>query len=134
LLFFKGSLFIFQKAIKSAFFLFRSIFYYKNIYENHPSKIVSMVFTLLSVTITSPAIYFMLISAKNQNNRTLINQLRESVAWVALGWNLIAQPVQSISFLFYPIDSLIVCRAIFTVRALFGQPAYFLTSAALIVR
>jgi hypothetical protein len=93
-----------------------------------------MIFTLLTVTIASPVIYILLMCARNQNNRTLINQLQESIGWVALGWNFIAQPFQSISFLFYPIDSLIVCRAIFTVRSMFGQPPYFFGSAALIVR
>jgi hypothetical protein len=32
------------------------------------------------------------------NNQTLINQLHSSVGWVGLGWNLIAQPVQSLKF------------------------------------
>ncbi len=114
--------------------LFRSFFYFKNVYENHPSKIFALVFSALAVVISSPIIYTILICEKNLNNQTLINQLHSSVGWVGLGWNLIAQPAQSFSFLFFPIDSLIACRAIFTVRALFGQPSYFLASTSLVVR
>ena len=71
---------------------FRSFFYFKTVYENHPSKIFAFVLSALTVAITSPIIYFTLVWNRNLNYQTLLCQIHSSFGWVGLGWNLIAQP------------------------------------------
>ena len=54
-------------------------------FENHPSKIFALAFSLILTLIVCPLLYLITKYEKDQHNRTLINQLLSVIIYVALG-------------------------------------------------
>ena len=92
------------------FFIFREFYYFYNIYEPNLAKGVSMSFSAISITITSPILFFIILNDKNNNNRTLINQLVVSIMCCAMAWNLIVQTMTLCLYTFHPINNALICH------------------------
>ena len=92
------------------FLFFREFHHFSNFYKTNWAMGLSMSFSAISITVTSPIIICIILNDKNNNNRTLINQLVVSIMCCALAWNLIVQTMMLFLYTFQPINNYLICH------------------------
>ena len=93
-----------------------------------------MSFSAISIMTSSPILYCLILSDKNNNNRTLINQLVVSVMCTGLAWCLIVQTTVLSLYTFQPINNSFVCKIIQLLPAITSFHCLLLHDAIIVVK
>ena len=93
-----------------------------------------MVFSTMSMTVTTVLMGFIIHFERDNHNRTLINQLVSSLMWCAVFWNVVMQPVTFIRYIIGPIDSIIFCGIETVLRNVLCMHALLLFDSIILVQ
>ena len=92
-----------------------------------------MLFSVISMTVTSVLMYYIICFEHDNHNRTLINQLVSSLMWCGIVWNVVIQPIALIRYIIGPINSILLCGIETTLRNVICLHALLLLDSSIIV-
>jgi hypothetical protein len=75
---------------------------YAEIFSNNHFKIIALTYSTILTIVITPLMYSIISLERDNHHRTLINQLVSSVVWVAIFWNITAQPFTIYRYIFGP--------------------------------
>ncbi len=79
--------------------------YFEGLYENRPSKIAAVAFSIIAAIIILPLVYFIIWFEKygSDQKRTFLNKMVSSLCWTCIEWFAIIQSIDTIRYFSGPL-------------------------------
>jgi hypothetical protein len=106
--------------------------FFKGLFENRPTKIISALFSALFAIIILPLLYTIVWFEKNGSNqkRTLLDKLVSTVCWTCIGWYLIIQNIDLIRYFSGPLSDGLCIFQLYFKNAIFCQFIFIFAAIA----